>query len=223
MERLTKRLSLNDKRKEYTDGASLFRLHCHSGVQQRQRAQGADGYIRRFQGGDNNAADTDHSGRLNLGVGVTLGRHSNPEAEVAETRAKVAGLRAALGIHNQFSTGPRSQSMPAKAPRQLAAHPEVRKALDLRNATLARFWLDPPCSADQAGPLTGRRVLVIDAEDTFTAMLSHQLRSLGLRVTITRFDQAIEHPENFDLVVIGSSPGDPNNRTRVRNGKSTLG
>jgi len=155
-------------------------------------------------------ADIDRNGRLNFGVGATLVRHSDPETEVAETRAKTAGMRAALGVDNLLSVAPHSWSTPNKVTQKFAAHPEVRKALDLRNTTLARFWLDQPDSADQASSLAGRRVLVIDAEDTFTTMLGHQLRSLGLRVTTTRCDKAIE-PEGFDLVIIGPGPGDPSN------------
>jgi phenazine biosynthesis protein phzE len=51
-------------------------------------------------------------------------------------------------------------------------------------------------------------VLVVDAEDTFTAMLAHQLRSLGLAVTVRRFDEQYTVDE-YDLVVMGPGPGDP--------------
>jgi phenazine biosynthesis protein phzE len=74
---------------------------------------------------------------------------------------------------------------------------------------LAEFWLHHERSRLHPDPkLIGRRVLVIDAEDTFTAMLGHQLRSLGLAVTIRRFDEPGE-PSDFDMVVIGPGPGDP--------------
>jgi phenazine biosynthesis protein phzE len=49
---------------------------------------------------------------------------------------------------------------------------------------------------------------VIDAEDAFTAMIAHQLRALGLAVTVHRADR----PHGFardDLVVLGPGPGDP--------------
>ncbi|HEU4672475.1 MAG TPA: chorismate-binding protein, partial [Candidatus Limnocylindrales bacterium] len=41
-------------------------------------------------------ADIDRAGRARMGVGATLVRHSDPMSEVAETRAKAAGLLAAL-------------------------------------------------------------------------------------------------------------------------------
>ncbi|MBT2387663.1 chorismate-binding protein, partial [Streptomyces sp. ISL-11] len=43
-------------------------------------------------------ADIDRRGRLRVGVGATLVRHSDPHGEVAETHAKAAGVLAALGV-----------------------------------------------------------------------------------------------------------------------------
>jgi phenazine biosynthesis protein phzE len=134
-------------------------------------------------------ADISASGRVRVGVGATLVRHSNPLAEVAETRAKAAGVLAAL-----------------TAPAGFGTHPEVRAALRSRNTGLAPFWLDPPHVADPA--LAGKTALVIDAEDTFTAMLARQLRALGLTVTVRRHDEP--YPlDAHDLVVLGPGPGDP--------------
>ncbi|WP_426511137.1 anthranilate synthase family protein [Dactylosporangium sp. McL0621] len=91
---------------------------------------------------------------------------------------------------------------------RLAAGPEVQAALVARNATLAPFWLQARdgLSADPA--LAGRRALVVDAEDTFTGMLVHQLRVLGLSTTLVRYDSEITVDE-FDLVIPGPGPGDP--------------
>jgi phenazine biosynthesis protein phzE len=119
-------------------------------------------------------------------------------AEVAETRAKAAGLLAAFGT--------RRVATPARPP-ALGNHPEVRRALAGRNAGLAKFWLDRP-RATGAGPLTGARILVIDAEDTFTAMLGHQVRALGAEVTIRRYDLPWD-ATGQDIVVLGPGPGDP--------------
>jgi phenazine biosynthesis protein phzE len=121
-------------------------------------------------------------------------RHSDPDAEAAETRAKAAGLLAALD-----SGGPES----------FGRHPRVRAALAQRNASLAEFWLtDDTARARPDVQLAGRRVLVVDAEDTFTSMLDHQLRSMGLAVTVRRYDQPYRL-DGHDVVVMGPGPGDP--------------
>ncbi|MEV8637997.1 anthranilate synthase family protein [Streptosporangium sp. NPDC051023] len=162
-------------------------------------------------------ADIDAEGRMIIGVGATLVRHSDPESEVAETRAKAAGLLAALELEGSGG---------------LDADPRVRAALERRNEWLSPFWLRPggtsatavtaaaswPTS-ETAGPsreappdrrpeLAGRRVLVVDAEDDFTSMIRHVLGSLGLSVTLRRHDEP--HPaDGHDLVVMGPGPGDP--------------
>lgn len=139
-------------------------------------------------------ADISADGRLRIGVGATLVRHSDPDSEARETRAKVSGLLAAL-------TEP--------APTGFAGHPEVRAALAARNGAVAAFWLDEPdAGTDGACALEGRRMLVVDAEDTFTMMLAHQIRSLGVEVDVRRFDEEYDI-EAYDLVVLGPGPGDP--------------
>ncbi|MFC7261306.1 anthranilate synthase family protein [Streptomyces lutosisoli] len=140
-------------------------------------------------------ADISAEGRLSIGVGATLVRHSDPDSEVAETRAKAAGLLAALGTEE---------------PTRFAEHPSVRGALAARNATIAGFWL---AEGDRRAPVAdARRVLVVDAEDTFTAMIAHQLRSMGLLVTVRRFDEPYSF-DDYDLVVMGPGPGDPRDLT----------
>ncbi|MGO4634189.1 anthranilate synthase family protein [Streptomyces sp. 2RAF24] len=172
-------------------------------------------------------ADIDAAGRVAIGVGATVVRHSDPDAEAAETRAKAAGLLAALE---------------GDGPGPFGTHPEVRAALARRNADLSGFWLDggdgrggrsgrgdgdgrggrdgrdqgSPEGADSADAadgttgtgLAGRTVLVVDAEDTFTAMIAHQLRALGLVVSVRRHDEEYA-PDAYDLVVLGPGPGDP--------------
>jgi phenazine biosynthesis protein phzE len=139
-------------------------------------------------------ADIDEGGRVRIGVGATLVRHSDPAAEAAETRAKAAGLIAAL----------KSGGTP-----RFGAHPSVRAALARRNDSLADFWLRR--ADERAYPvagLAGREVLIVDAEDTFTSMIAHQLASVGLSVTVRRFDEAYAS-DGYDLVVMGPGPGDP--------------
>ncbi|MGV9981232.1 anthranilate synthase family protein [Micromonospora wenchangensis] len=148
-------------------------------------------------------AEISPTGRLRVPVGATLVRHSTAAGEVAETHAKAAGVLAALGLGPQASTdGP-------YPPVRWADDPEVRAVLAARNAPLARFWLD------QRGPgatvlpgAAGRRALVVDGEDTFTGMLAHQLRALGLTVDVRPW-HAPGSDAGYDLLVVGPGPGDP--------------
>lgn len=146
-------------------------------------------------------ADIDADGRLRVPVGATLVRGSDPAGEVAETHAKAAGVLAALGVR---PGRPHEESV---RPR-LADDPRVRAALDGRRASLAPFWLR---MREAPGALDGH-ALVVDGEDTFTAMLAHVLRAAGLGVTVLRYDApglrevvaAHEGP-----LVLGPGPGDP--------------
>ncbi|MFC8820524.1 anthranilate synthase family protein [Streptomyces rochei] len=146
-------------------------------------------------------ADIDADGGLRVPVGATLVRGSDPAGEVAETHAKAAGVLAALGVR---PSRPRAE---AGRP-QLADDPRVRAALDGRRASLAPFWLRMQEPSDA---LEGH-ALVVDAEDTFTAMLAHVLRSSGLAVSVRRYDEeglreaVLGHA---GPVVLGPGPGDP--------------
>ncbi|MGV9225080.1 anthranilate synthase family protein [Streptomyces albogriseolus] len=146
-------------------------------------------------------ADIDAAGRLRVPVGATLVRGSDPAGEVAETHAKAAGVLAALGVR---PGRPRAEAVRPK----LADDPRVRAALDGRRASLAPFWLR---MQERSDALTGH-ALVVDAEDTFTAMLAHVLRAAGLEVTVRRYDEpglreaALTHE---GPLVLGPGPGDP--------------
>ncbi|MFJ8702395.1 anthranilate synthase family protein [Streptomyces ardesiacus] len=147
-------------------------------------------------------ADIDAEGRLRVPVGATLVRGSDPVGEVAETHAKAAGVLAALGVR---PSRPRArEERPG-----LADDPRVRAALDGRRASLAPFWLR---MQEPSAALSGH-ALVVDAEDTFTAMLAHVLRSSGLTVSVRRYDEpglreAVLGHEGGP-VVLGPGPGDP--------------
>ncbi|MFI8945757.1 anthranilate synthase family protein [Streptomyces sp. NPDC053750] len=146
-------------------------------------------------------ADIDADGGLRVPVGATLVRGSDPAGEVAETHAKAAGVLAALGVR---PSRPRTE---AQRPR-LADDLRVRAALDGRRASLAPFWLR---MQEPSNVLEGH-ALVVDGEDTFTAMLAHVLRSSGLAVSVRRYDEpglreAVLGHEG--PVVLGPGPGDP--------------
>ncbi|MFI1176015.1 anthranilate synthase family protein [Streptomyces melanogenes] len=143
-------------------------------------------------------ADIAPDGRVRVPVGATLVRHSDPAGEVAETHAKAAGVLAALG------------GRPAAAPGGpvLGDDPRVRAALDARRADLAPFWLR---MRERVAAPSGE-ALVVDAEDTFTAMLAHLLRASGLGVSVVRYDAAGLRERALGHrgpVILGPGPGDP--------------
>lgn len=155
-------------------------------------------------------AEIDGKGRIDIGVGATLLRHSDPTSEVAETESKVAGL---LGVLADGVAPARSDEAPAGPDRGLAMRPRVVSALVARNSRLASFWFTPDDERRSRLPrFDGRRALVLDAEDAFTSMLAYQLRSLGLEVEVrdVRDDSLLaEDLRDHDLVVLGPGPGDP--------------
>ncbi|WP_447002613.1 anthranilate synthase family protein [Saccharothrix isguenensis] len=174
-------------------------------------------------------ADIDRTGHVGISVGATLVRHSDACSEAAETRAKAASLLTPLqadGCATPAVAGGRVPARPAPTratpagPASIAGasstgrasfagDPEIRSALARRNLTLADFWLTD--ADDRAAPVAavaGRRVLVVDMEDTFTAMIDHLLRSAGMDVAVRRFDEPHD-PEEHELVVLGPGPGDP--------------
>ncbi|WP_432488054.1 anthranilate synthase family protein [Kineococcus sp. SYSU DK018] len=153
--------------------------------------------------------DGSGTGRVRVSVGATLVRGSTPEGEVAETHAKSAGVLRALGALPPL---PRREDTGAGAPARrvpLIADPRVATLLAARRDRLARFWLEPQRQPEGA-PLG--EALVVDAEDTFTAMLVHLLASAGLRARVLRHDDPgldAALAAHRGLVVLGPGPGDP--------------
>jgi 2-amino-4-deoxychorismate synthase len=153
-------------------------------------------------------AEISPDGALRVPVGATLVRHSTPDGEVAETHTKAAGILAALGLRPSGSSGGTPPALDTA---------EIQQALAARNTDLARFWLDErrlpslallfSAAGKSSQLLAGKSAVIVDGEDTFTAMLAHQLRSLGLTVTVTPWSSA--GPITADLVVVGPGPGDP--------------
>lgn len=144
------------------------------------------------------------TGELKLSAGATLVRNSVPEHEVYETRSKLGGVLSALGIED-------ARPRPAETV-QLSTLPKVKEALQQRNSQLSPFWLD---SQSTPAELSTKQAVVVDFEDQWTAMLAHQLRHLGLHVSVVRWEQF--ETSDADLLVCGPGPGDPSVRdSRIR-------
>nr|WP_279573942.1 anthranilate synthase family protein [Burkholderia sp. D-99] len=156
-------------------------------------------------------ADIDAHGRARIGVGSTIVRHSDPRSEASETRAKAMALLAALGQGGRQRLGEESR---------------VCAALNQRNEGISGFWLAGAEERIRPDPeLCGRQVLMIDAEDAFTAMLSQQLSAVGLDVTTRGCEERDAFERDWDLVVMGPGPGDPRSTQdrRIANMRSTIG
>ncbi|MFB7055577.1 anthranilate synthase family protein [Streptomyces vinaceus] len=146
-------------------------------------------------------ADIAADGALRVPVGATLVRHSDPAGEVAETHAKAAGVLAALGVR---PAAPRAAFEGAR----LGEDPRVQAALAARRTDLAPFWL----RMQERPAAPAGHALVVDGEDTFTAMLAHVLRVTGLEVTVRRFDEPGLREAALSWagpVVLGPGPGNP--------------
>jgi len=149
-------------------------------------------------------ADIDKSGALRVSVGATIVRHSDPESEAAETRAKALAILNALGL----------DSTP-----KFSKNPVVISALQSRNLGISTFWQsDTKLRNETIRGLAGRELLIVDAEDAFTAMIGNQLQAMGLNVSIVPFDHKRVRQADWDLAVFGPGPGDPhdNNDPRIK-------
>jgi phenazine biosynthesis protein phzE len=128
------------------------------------------------------------TGRVSIGSGATLVRHSDPLSEARETQGKIeAPLRA----------------LEYREPVPLAEHSAVLDALSARNARLAGYWLSESAQlpvVTTPASASGRKTLIVDAEDTFTAMIGHLLRTLGSEPEIRRYDEDFDVAD-YDLVV----------------------
>lgn len=137
------------------------------------------------------SAEISSQGNVTVGVGATLVRHSVPEDELRETEGKLATI---LGA---FDGEPSSNWF---------GDPRVVESIARRNDSLADFWLGR-WQRGETAELKPRRITVYDAEDTFTAMIAQQLRTLGMDVQVLPWSAAAM--EDSDLVVMGPGPGDP--------------
>lgn len=166
----------------------------------------------------------DADATVRVPVGATLVRDSDPYGEVRETWAKGAGVLRALGIEVAdgavtVRAAGGGGAIPTVAPDgaarpKFADDPRVLASLAARNDTLAGFWLAAQRPTSQFTPaLAGRRVLVVDGDDAFTAMLTVLLRGIGLEVVVLAYPDAHALPDDrfddHDLIVVGPGPGDP--------------
>lgn len=143
--------------------------------------------------------EVDRDGHAVIRAGASIVRDSVPEKEAHETRAKAQGLLTAI------ATGRRARPYLHKF-----VDDNVREALVSRNRHLSRFWMDRQSRQRTHPALSGRSVLLIDNEDQFTQMLRHVLEHLGVKATVSSYREEQEDYAEYDLVLLGPGPGDPN-------------
>jgi phenazine biosynthesis protein phzE len=154
-------------------------------------------------------AEIDAAGNVRIGVGATLVRESDPAAEAAETAAKAAALARAMGVG--VGTNPRSAAADnASMDATFKDDAVVDDILRRRNQRVSPFWSTGRCGVGSAelSLVAGRRALVVDNEDTFTSMISYQLRALGMVVRVRRGDRN-DLPEDDEILIMGPGPGNP--------------
>lgn len=158
------------------------------------------------------SAHINHQGRLSFSVGSTLVRHSDPELEYLETKAKAASMLTAI-----HKVDPVNKISPKARRYGINNNILVIKALKQRNKSISKFWQQERyrSNVNMNPDLAGLKTLIIDAEDTFTSMLCQLLQSLGLHVKLRRFDEPF-NVHDYDLCVLGPGPGDPNNQGDIR-------
>ncbi|WP_456696546.1 anthranilate synthase family protein [Aeromicrobium sp. P5_D10] len=148
-------------------------------------------------------ADVDLAGNLKVSAGATLVRDSSAEYETTETWAKAAGILSAFGLVEAAPD-------PVEGFDAFTREDEVIIALGSRNQRLSQFWLTDQSGAAPVPSLTGKRVVIVDAEDDFVNMLSHVFGVLGMTTDIVRHDAYCDGDlDGYDLVVVGPGPGDP--------------
>jgi anthranilate synthase len=78
---------------------------------------------------------------------------------------------------------------------------------------LLRHSTKAPCQTTPAIALTGagKKVLLIDHQDSFVHTLANYLRQTGAKVTTIRYDKALNYlkEDHYDLVVLSPGPGRP--------------
>lgn len=90
--------------------------------------------------------------------------------------------------------------------------PKIRELLSSRNNTLAQFWFSDPYHRIVSNHIfSDKKVLMVDAEDTFTVMLAQLLSAIGLKVTIRHYHEPNLLKGTWNLIILGPGPGDPRN------------
>lgn len=136
-------------------------------------------------------------GRCVIQAGASIVRDSVPELECRETQTK------AQGMINAILNGQKREVI---LPQYL--NDDFMEKFRSRNLSLSKFWVD---ATEKYGlPKKKSKIQLIDNEDDFIYMIKHMLDYLGYKTNVTRYSD-YSYSAEYDAVVIGPGPGDPNN------------
>ncbi|MDE1479728.1 chorismate-binding protein [Xenorhabdus bovienii] len=160
-------------------------------------------------------------GHVEIGVGATIVRDSNPVNEANETRSKVQSLYSAM---LQETNLPLNVNVPKDKVENLSDIPAVHDALINRSSRVSHFWLTAPDERMRCLPhFEGKRVLILDGNDSFTSMFKTLFVSLGAIASVEKVHSDVDF-KFYDLVVAGPGPGNPldENDMRVKAMRSVI-
>jgi 2-amino-4-deoxychorismate synthase len=150
-------------------------------------------------------AEIDKNGKLNIAVGATLVRDSNPVEEVRETQAKSAAL-----LRSITQTGEKYSKEPLLT--KLQNDDEIVETMVQRNQNLSNFWFfkqEKPLSLQNRNKTVS--VTIIHNEDDFVYMLQHIFESFQLKINIISYKDYDFSKDQSDITLVGPGPGNPNN------------
>ncbi|MCK5373802.1 MAG: chorismate-binding protein, partial [Alphaproteobacteria bacterium] len=144
------------------------------------------------------------NGHFTVQAGASIVRDSIPRKEAIETRVKALGMLKAI-------------TTPETEERRLPGvySPEIEKLMLARNDRLSPFWINKQSLNETPKELKGKSIFIINNEDDFVYMMAHLLEHMGASVkikSIKNIGKGIDAARNFDMVIIGPGPGDPNDR-----------
>lgn len=141
-------------------------------------------------------------GKFTIQAGSSIVRDSDPKKEAIEARQKAEGLLKA--INSSFKDEPVLDEVINK---------EIMDSLLARNSRISPFWIKDQSLKDYPKVLKGKSIFMINNEDDFVHMAAHFLRHMGATVTvhdIAKLGKTLAGINNYDLIILGPGPGDPN-------------
>lgn len=152
-------------------------------------------------------AEISIDGKVEIGVGATIVRDSNPRDEADETRNKALSLFSAL-TQDCAPTGKKVDRL-FHDKKRLDYHPLIRPLMLKRNDGISRFWLTAPEKRlQQRSQFIGKKILILDGNDTFTSMFKTLFSSLGATSVVEKVFSGMDL-QGWDLIVAGPGPGTP--------------